>query len=159
VRFNRFYGDCPIKLFDGNNRITQYSQRPFDQRLNVRLEPNTFCYDESTQTLYFNGNVPYAGALWIDHIKDSPDIDEDTGWIFPSWSHPLLGFMAVAINKGGVDFDDINARMAPDNRAQANLIIQMLENRDNEMQLAAIATTDPYNRGGYPRAGAIDLGS
>jgi hypothetical protein len=37
-------------------------------------------------------------------------------WVFPSWAHPFLGFYAVAINKGGVDYD-INARMVPDNRA------------------------------------------
>ena len=34
--------------------------------------------------------------------------------MFPSWAHPLLGFYAVAINKGGVDYDDIDARMAPE---------------------------------------------
>src|SRR5947209_20282857 len=38
ARFNRFYGDYPIKLFDGNNGITEYSQRPLDQRLYVRQE-------------------------------------------------------------------------------------------------------------------------
>jgi hypothetical protein len=48
ARFNRFYGDEPIKLFDGNNRIVEYRQVPFDQRLAYYLVPNTFCYDEAT---------------------------------------------------------------------------------------------------------------
>jgi hypothetical protein len=98
-------------------------------RLSYKDTPNTFVYDESTQTLYLNGTVQFAGTLYIDHVKDSPDITnaDSSSWIFPSWSHSLLGFYAVAINKGGVDYDDVNARMAADNRAQANAIIKHLE--------------------------------
>ena len=46
-----------------------------------------------------------AGTLYIDHVKDSPEItnDDSSSWVSPSWAHPLLGFYAVAINKGGVD--------------------------------------------------------
>jgi hypothetical protein len=51
--------------------------------------------------------------------------------------------MAVGIHKGGVDYDDINARMAQDNRGQAEAIVKMLESWDNEKQLAEISQTDP----------------
>jgi hypothetical protein len=160
-RFNRFYGDTPIKLFDGNNGIQYFKQAPFDKRLEYRNAPGTFVYDEANKTLYLNGTVQFAGTLYIDHIKDSPEITngDSSSWIFPSWSHALLGFYAVAINKGGVDFDDINARMAPDNRAQAKVITDRLEWLDNEKQLQAQQNIDPYNdpSGGY-RSGAIDLG-
>ena len=95
---------------------TLYRQVPFDQRLRYILASDTFVYDEANKTLYLNGAPPFAGTLYIDHIKDSPDITnaDSSSWVFPSWSHALLGFYAVAINKGGVDYDDINARMAPD---------------------------------------------
>jgi hypothetical protein len=64
-------------------------------------------------------------TLYNDHIKDSADItnDDSSSWVFPSWSHALLGFYAIGLYKGGVDFDDINARMAPDNRAMAQSIL------------------------------------
>ncbi len=84
----------------------------------------------------------HAGTLYTSHIKDSPDIDASTAWIFPSWSHMLIPFFAVGIHKGGVDFDDINARMAPDNRATAALVLTRLENWDNEKQLSAINQFD-----------------
>jgi len=161
ARFNRFYGEKPIKLFDGNNRIACYRQVPFDGRLFYREEPHTFVYDEANKTLYLNGTIQFAGTLYIDHIKDSPEITHNDGssWIFPSWAHPLLGFYAVAINKGGVDYDDINARMAPDNRAQAIAILKLLDGWDNEKQLQAQQNIDPYQNlnEGY-RSGAIDLG-
>jgi len=38
------------------------------------------------------------GTLYIDHVKDSADIDvttASTAWAFPSWSHALLAFYAV----------------------------------------------------------------
>jgi hypothetical protein len=159
ARLNRFYGDTPIKLFDGANGIQYFRQVPFDKRLEHRNTPNTFVYDEANKTLYLNGTVQFAGTLYIDHIKDSPEItdDDSSSWIFPSWAHPLLGFYAVAINKGGVDYDDINARMAPDNRAQAKVITDRLEWLDNEKQLQAQQSIDPYQSGDEWRSGAINL--
>jgi hypothetical protein len=159
ARFSRFYGKRPIKLFDGNNSLSEYTQRPFNQRLQSRFDPNTFVFDEGTKSLYFNGTIPYSGTLYIDHIEDSPDItdDDSSTWIFPSWSHPLLGFLAVGIYKGGIDFDDINARMAPDNRAQAQQLIAMLTSWDNEKALSAQENVDPYqSRNGY-RPNAVDM--
>jgi hypothetical protein len=105
--------------------------------------PGTFVYDGAPKTLYLNGTVQFAGTLYIDHFKDSPEIEnsDSSSWVFPSWAHPFLGFYAVAINKGGVDYNDINARMVPDNRAQANAIIQRLE-ADNEKQLHPLLSSN-----------------
>jgi hypothetical protein len=159
-RFSRFYGDFPVRLFDGTNRIEKYRRVPMEERLLYKDVPNTFCYAEATQTLYLNGTVSFAGTLYIAHIKDSPDIenDEDSEWVFPSWSHPLLGLGAVGVHKGGIDFDDINARMAPDNRALAELLVSRLESWDSELQLSAVSTYDPTDtdQEGY-RPGAINI--
>jgi hypothetical protein len=46
----------------------------------------------------------------------------------------------MRLASGDIDFDDINARMAPDNRAQASALLQQLEVWDNEKQLQAIST-------------------
>jgi hypothetical protein len=143
ARFNRFYGDEPIKNFDGSNRIEYLHQVPFQKRLEYKEAYGTFVFKESTKTLYINGLPTFAGTLWIDHIKDSPDIEENTEWVFPSWSHALLGFYAVGIHKGGIDFDDVNARMSADNRGQAALIMQQLENWDSELQLNDQTHHDP----------------
>jgi hypothetical protein len=160
TRFNRFYGEYPVRLFDGNNRIERFRQVPFEERLLHKDISNTFCYDEANKTLYLNGVITLAGTLYINHIKDSADVpDTDTtAWSFPSWSHPLLGLMAVGMHKGGVDYDDINARMSPENQAVAAGIVSMLEKWDNEKQLAARSQYDPtdnYQEGFRP--GAINI--
>ncbi|HEY1747815.1 MAG TPA: hypothetical protein VGG11_13770 [Xanthobacteraceae bacterium] len=164
ARFNRFDDSdegCAIKLFDGNQTFLKYKQVPFQRRLEHIQRPGTFTYDENAEQLYLNGNNPFAGTLYIDHIKDSEDIDisdQNSTWAFPSWSHALLGFYAVGIYKGGVDFDDINARMAPDNRAQSAAILAQLEKWDNEKVLQAQQGVDPYDRqqDGF-RANAIHI--
>ncbi|MFN3658181.1 MAG: hypothetical protein ACK4UO_13070 [Pseudolabrys sp.] len=160
VRFNRFYGEEPITVFDGLNSVTKFREVPWNRRLDFRNSPNTFVYDEANKTLYLNGTVQ-AGTLYIDHIKDSPDItsDDSSSWIFPSWSHPLLAFFAVGIHKGGIDYDDINARMSPDNRALAQQIQNMLAGWDNSKQLQAQQNSDPYadHDGDGFRTGAIPM--
>lgn len=142
--FNRFYGEVPVKLFDGNVSYYEYIQKPIEERLRHIQSPSTFVFDENAKFLYLNGTAPIAGTLWIDHIIDSPDIDANSSWVFPSWSHPLLAFYAVGIHKGGIDFDDINMKMAPDNRAQAATILQALTTMDDEKQRAAQQNADPY---------------
>lgn len=163
ANFSRFYDSDvpPIKLFDGVQTFVEYTQRPWNQRLRHIVDTNTFVYDEANKKLYLNGQVPFAGTLYIDHLKFTADLDEDslaTAWPFPSWSHPVLAFMAVGVHKGGIDYDDINERMASDNRAMAQAILRALENWDNEKQLSAQQGTDPREQygSGY-RPGAIDM--
>ena len=79
-RFNRFYGEVPIKLFDGVNGIQKFRQVPWHQRLDYRNSPGTFVYDEANKTLYLNGTVQFAGTLYIDHIKDSPELSTRAAW-------------------------------------------------------------------------------
>ena len=161
ARFNRFCGDEPVKVFDGNNRIDHYRYAPLNKRLEFREAAYTFVFNESTKQLYLNGTVS-AGTLWIDHIKDSPDLtlEDSSTWVFPSWSHSLLGFYAVAIHKGGVDYDEINARMTQDNRAMAATLMNRLEMWDGEKQLAAQEQYDPSRNdtGGF-RPGSINMDS
>lgn len=163
ARFNRFYIEDErfgaIHLFDGSQRIEHFHQIPYEQRLHFKDTPNRFAYHEATKTLYLMGTVPFSGTLYIDHIKDSEDLenDEASSWAFPSWSHPLLGYYAVAINKGGIDYDEVNARMAPENRAEAARILSALEGWDAEKALSAVSSTDPYQDAHGYRSGAIDM--
>ena len=158
ARFSRFYGDDPIKNFGGTNRIDNLHEVPWHRRLEYKDMINTFVFNHGTKQLYLNGSVA-AGTLYIDHIKNSADIQNDASseWSFPSWAHPLLGYMAVAMNKGGVDYDDLNARMAPENQARADAIIRQLENWDNELQLSSLNQFDPTDSDPGFRSGAINI--
>ena len=160
--FNRFYQDSdpyPIRLFDGNNKIEKYRLVPFNQRLEYKDVPNTACYDYANKILYLNGTVNFAGTLYIRYIRQTSAFTSasDPIWEFPSQFHLLLPFFAVGIHKGGVDYDDINARMAGDNRAVAELTVKQLENWDNELQLAEVEAFDPTGDRNDFRPNAINI--
>ena len=162
--FSRLYvpdDGFPVRLFDGNNRIEYYSLKPFDQRLEWKNVSRTCVYDENTKTLYLNGTPPYAGTLYINYLATSPAINlasTSAVWTsFPSRFLPILGYYAVGIYKGGVDFDSINYLMNTEIGATMNALKNAMEKWDNEKQLAAIQSNDPDEfPGGYPRAGAVD---
>jgi hypothetical protein len=109
--------------------------------------------------LYLNGTVPHAGTLYIRYMRSTTDFttNSDPIWVFPTWSHMLLALFTVGIHKGGVDYDDINARMAPDNRALAELTVKQSENWDNELQLIEQEGYEPYERSDGWRPDHVNL--
>jgi hypothetical protein len=69
----------------------------------------------------------------------------------------LVGFYAMGIHMGGVDYDSITARQAPNQFAVMKVLKDSLEKWDNERQLSSIETNDPTDfYDGFPRAGAIN---
>lgn len=161
--FSRFYANqdgIVIKLFDGNNRIEYYTLKSFDQRLEYKDVSHTCVYDENTKTLYLNGVVPFSGTLYIPYVSTSTEIDLTSAsaiWtVFPSRFLPILGYYAIGIFKGAIDYDEINRNMLPENRATFEALKNAMVNWDNEKALASIQSNDPTEYpGGYPRAGAI----
>jgi hypothetical protein len=69
---------------------------------------------------------------------------------------PILGYYAIGIFKGAVDYDEINRAMLPANAAALGAIKNACEAWDNQRQLAAISNSDPTANYGHPRSGAID---
>ena len=132
---------------------------PFEQRLEYKDSPNTAVYDYANKLLYLNGTVPHAGTLYIRYLLSTSSFTTDSNpiWVFPDWSHIVIPLFTVGIHKGGVDYDDINARMASDNRALAELTVKQLENWDNELQLIEQEGYEPYESSDGWRPDHINL--
>lgn len=149
--FLRFYGDFPIKLFDGNNIIEYYRQVPFSKRLEYKDTPGTFVFDIANKTIYFNGNINVSGTLYIDYIVDTAsislavitDIQTNGSFPFPSRFHPILAFYSIGINKGAIDYDSINREMLPQHQATLIAIKGSMETYDTKMQLDEQMQSDP----------------
>lgn len=162
--FSRFYMNqdgVVIKLFDGNNRVDYITLKSFDQRLEYKDVSGTAVYNANTKQLYINGTVAFAGTLYIPYMATSTAIDltsDSAVWTsFPARFLPVLGYYAIGINKGAIDYDSINREMLPENRATLNALKNAMEKWDNEMALATIQSNDPSEYpGGYPRLGAVN---
>jgi hypothetical protein len=161
TNFSRFYGEFPVRLFDGDNRVEHYKQVPWERRLDYKDIGNTFVYDASSNQIYLNGLVPFAGTIYLNYLEDSGDIDLATAsnvWTrFPTRFSPLLGFYAVGVYKGAVDYDTINRDMLPTNQAALSALRDAMIRWDDELQLSAIEFNDPGEGYGYPRSGAINI--
>lgn len=125
-------------------RHRQVPPGPLQQRLEFKEAAFTFVHDVAN--IYLNGTVS-AGTLYLDHIKDSTDLTNasNSEWGFPDDSHALFGFLAVAMHKGGIDYDDVNARQLVQNNADAARLFQRLVGWDAELQLSA---QEDYDRSG-----------
>ena len=149
-----------MRLFDGINRVEYYDQVPFDRRLENKDVSNTFCYDENTKTLYLNGTVPFAGTLHINIIVNGSYIDPTSNtavWTeFPARFLPLLGFYAVGVFKGAVDYDSINRLMLPSNQGALLALKEAMTAWDMEKQMSSLSHNDPTEQYSYPRAKAVD---
>lgn len=158
--FSRFYGNEPIKIFDGNNNIQYYRLIPFDRRLEYKNISNTCVYDENAKKLYFNGTVAFSGTVYINYIATSTAIDltsDSTVWsVFPSRFLPILAFYAVGINKGAIDYDSINRSMLPEHKDVLASMKKAMEKWDNEKQMSALQDNDPTELYGGFRDGAIN---
>lgn len=162
--FSRFYANqdgVVLKLFDGGSRVDYIRLKAFDQRLEYKDVSGTCVYDAATKQLYINGIVAFAGTLHIPYMYTSTPIDitsTSAVWTaFPSRFLALLGYYAVGIYKGAVDYDDINRAMLPENARTMEALKNAMTSWDNEMQLATIQSNDPSEYpGGYPRLGAVN---
>jgi hypothetical protein len=156
-----FYGEWPITLFDGGNRVERYRLVPFDRRLQYKDVSNSATFDENTKTLYLNGSVPFSGTLYINYISTATTIDitsQSAVWtLFPSRFLPLIGFYAVGVHKGAVDYDSINKQMLPSNQAVMLALKNALEKWDNDKQMTYVEHNDPteYLEETY-RSGAVN---
>lgn len=161
--FSHFYGEAPIRLFDGDNRIQDYVIKPFDRRLEYKNVSYTAVYDENSKQLYLNGVVPYNGTLYISYVQTSDevsfeqaDLSTDIWTQFPTKFRGILAYYAVGIHKGAVDYDDINARMLPENRAALSSLKRAIEAWDDKKQNNTLESNDPTELSDYPRDRAIN---
>lgn len=161
-----------IVLYDSaTDRKEYFRQVPFARRLEYKQTPNTFVHDVTGKKIYFNDRIPFAGTLYISYIHMPEEIDlittgsnlttsmETAGTVpCPKFYHPVLGYYAIGINKGAIDYDSINREMLPNNQAVLNSLKNAMEKWDTNLQLAEQMDTDPS--GGevdYPVANHINI--
>jgi hypothetical protein len=68
---------------------------------------------------YLTGSVGVSSTIYNFYLKTTDDIATATSWVAPSRFHPLLAYDVAGFVMGGIDADDIYARMAPYQRAAA----------------------------------------
>lgn len=123
------------KLLVGTDQ--PYVQVPFDQQHLYRNNGRYFVVDVGNSVYYLLGNVGTADTIYHYYIKTTDDVTSSTEPTWPSRFHPILAYEVAGYIQLGQDADDIFARMAPENKAQATLLINSMRSWDSNLQLAA----------------------
>ena len=116
-RVNRPSGYQTAILLRTGDSMRYVSEIPFGTQHENKDNPDLFFIDHSGSTFAFTGTRDQSYTVYLNYIQGTVDFtsdgdDEDETWGFPSRFHPVLGFLTAAYYKSGVDYDDINARMA-----------------------------------------------
>ena len=113
--FRSMYGDGVIYLGEDS----RYYPVPFKDIYRYRNATNRYAIDYLNNKLRIIGSENQAMTINIPFLVTTADITDTTEWAFPSRYHKILGFRVAAYYTGGVDTDDIYARMSPFHRAAA----------------------------------------
>lgn len=125
----------PIRLLSASGAFKDLKPSSFSDRRINQNKDGLFYPDYRNSQFGIIGTIDQTYTVYQYFIKSSDDITSSTSWTFPARYHPLLAYFVSAAQKGGIDYDDIFARMAPENRATAELLLNNLENWDNNLQL------------------------
>lgn len=128
----------PMTLLSSGGSSMQLEQAPLIDRIMKKDNNGLFVVDMKNLTFSILGTVDQTYTVHLFHTVYSDDITASTEWDFPARYHPLLAFGVSAIQKGGIDYDDVFARMAPENRGLAELLMQDMENWDDALQRAEL---------------------
>lgn len=123
----------PVRLVSGKT-VLYLDEAPYERRHELQDSDGYYFVDYANSRIYFGGARSTTYTVYLTYIRKSPDIADGADWVFPSEYHMIIPLMVSGANKGGVDYDDIMARMAPDNRAVAESIMTAMCFWDADLQ-------------------------
>lgn len=91
---------------------------------------------------YKNGTISrtgsLAGTLWLYYLQGTVDISSVSTsiWGFPSYSDALIAYDVAIEQKGGIDWDTVNANQVPYNKNRLQQIELNLASWDAQLQQA-----------------------
>ncbi len=96
--------------------FVEYYPVPFEEQHLYRNNSRRYFIDYSAGTFELLGPLGVTGTIYLYYLKSTPDLTLVTSPVWPSRFHRLLSFMVAAYVMGGVDADDVFARLSPENK-------------------------------------------
>lgn len=113
----------------------------FDERLDYKDTFGYFYVDYAANQFYITGTIDKTYTIHICYLyrtKPFSSTDDTIEWPLPEDYHLILVYQVAAMYRGGTDWDDVNARMAPEDRSIARGIWDAMTTWDTELQLSAV---------------------
>lgn len=131
------------KINVGVDRV--HKQVPFIDRYKYKNNSGFFYIDYANNQFAVIGSANTTQTIYFPYVKTTTavtavteDLDTAAIYPFPSFAQKLLGLMIAGFYTGGVDYDDIYARMSPQQQKQAEMIRRRLVDWDTKLALASM---------------------
>lgn len=125
-----------VYIVDSTGSKTPLKPIPFARRYDYKDVDGYFYIDIANNKIGRTGTT--AGTLHIFYLKGSPEITSSVEWNFPSFSHPILAYEVAIEQKGGIDWDRVNANQVPFNKETVKSINSGLALWDARLQQAEL---------------------
>lgn len=116
---------------------TEYWPVPFEEQHLYRNTSRRYYIDYSSSTFELLGNIGVTGTIYLYYLKSTPDITLATSPVWPERFHKILAYMVASFVMGGVDADDVFARLAPENRLVAVQLLNAMTLWDTNLKVRA----------------------
>jgi hypothetical protein len=127
----------------------EYFPVPYEQQHAYRNTSRRYYVDYTANTFELLGNIGATGSIYLYYIKSTPELTLTTSPVWPERFHKLLAYMVAAYVMGGVDADDIFARMSPENKLVGMQLLNAMTLWDTNIKVRSqnnrigVADTEP----------------
>lgn len=132
-------GKGKLQLIDSDGNVEQMTQIDFEERHKYATQFGYFYINQGTSKLGITGTPDRAYTAHLFYIAATPSITLTTSWSkFPEDYHPVLAFDVAIINKGGIDWDTVNANQVPYNASTIRDLESSMAMWDAELQQSSL---------------------
>ena len=123
---------------------------PIEQREKFKFDNVRFTYDFANDQYFLMGKQTGGEIITFPYIKESPKLEAGgTNSLWPPRYRKLIAYESTVIYLGGVDSDDLNVLLVPEQRESARRLKRSMMSWDQRLKRASMA-----GRAGTFRRGA-----
>ena len=144
----------PLTIFVGDSL---HSGVGFEDQIRYKDSGQKYYLDIANDQFFIMGQVSSAKTITMSYVKFTDDITATTSPLFPARFHPLLGFIVAGYWTMGVDADNIYARMSPEHKLAAKMLLDSMVRWDDDLALASQDySASPFLHEGVDRVDSIN---
>ena len=123
---------------------------PIEQREKFKFDNVRFTYDFANDQYFLMGSQTGGETITFPYIKETPKLEAGgNNSVWPPRYRKLMAYEAAVIHFGGVDSDDLNVLLVPEQRDAARRLKRSMMSWDQRLKRASMA-----GRSGTFRRGA-----
>ena len=134
--FINFYSPKRSLVLAASDGITfrYYSQIPVERKQEYKDDNTKFYLNLKTSQIFLCGTLDRNYTVHQYYIANSPEIDENTPWIFPARFHPILACDVAQWYRENFDYDVVNVNQADRIANLSRLIFSQMTEWDGSLQ-------------------------